>query len=230
MNNKSFNKKYMHPTRRKLVDMVLNGGEYQKETTIGFDSGNRDKKREIGEIWTDANGIEWEQRSYGKVQLSSLTNTMSEVRKWLQEQNECKNEKCSKTKYGYTDKKLIKKTGYCSNCLAEKETPIRLSGLWDVYEKYKLSQNMLSYGMEVLKQLRQALSEVRNEYEIVNENGSIEKWKMEKSVDELKEEIQQTIDNSIKEIKDVLIVRDECWEKLRDKNYELVSPPIVVEI
>jgi hypothetical protein len=227
---KEFQKKYMHPTRRKLVDMVLNGGEYQKETTIGFDSGNRDKKREIGEIWTDANGIEWEQRSYGKVQLSSLTNTMSEVRKWLQEQNECKNKSCSKTKYGYTDKKLIKKTGYCSNCLAEKETPIRLSGLWDVYEKYKLSQNMLSYGMEVLKQLRQALSEVRNEYEIVNENGSIEKWKMEKSVDELKEEIQQTIDNSIKEIKDVLIVRDECWEKLRDKNYELVSPPIVVEI
>jgi hypothetical protein len=53
---------------------------------------------------------------------------------------------------------------------------------------------------------------------------------MEKSVDELKQEIQQTINNSIVEIQDVLVVRDECWEKLKDKNYELVSPPIVVEL
>ena len=225
-----FQKKYMHPTRRKLVDMVLNGGEYDKDTTIGYDSGERNKKREIGEIWTDANGIEWEQRSYGKVQVSKLTETMSEVRNWLQKQNECKGERCPKTKYGYTDKKLIKKTGYCSNCLAEKEAPIRYAGLWEVYEKYKIAQNMLSYGMEVLKQLKQALLEVKNEYEVVNEDGSIEKWKMEKSVDELKQEIQQTINNSIVEIQDVLVVRDECWEKLKDKNYELVSPPIVVEL
>jgi hypothetical protein len=227
---KEFQKKYMHPTRRKLVDMVLNGGEYDKDTTIGYDSGERDRKREIGEIWTDTNGIEWEQRSYGKVQVSKLTETMSEVRNWLQKQNECKNESCTKTKFGYTDKKLIKKTGYCSNCLAEKEAPIRYAGLWEVYEKYKIAQNMLSYGMEVLTQLKQALLEVKNEYEVVNEDGSIEKWKMEKSVDELKEEIQQTIDNSIVEIQDVLVVRDECWEKLKDKNYELVSPPIVVEL
>ena len=26
---KEFSKKYMHPTRRKLVDMVMNGGEYE---------------------------------------------------------------------------------------------------------------------------------------------------------------------------------------------------------
>jgi hypothetical protein len=227
---KEFQRKYMHPTRRKLVDMVLNGGEYNKDTTIGYDTGDRDKKRDIGEIWTDANGIEWEQRSYGKVQVSTLSETMAEVRNWLQKQNECKSESCTKTKFGYTDKKLIKKTGYCSNCLAEMEAPIRYAGLWDVYEKYKLSQNMISYGLDVVSQLKHALLEVKNEYEVVNENGSVEMWKMEKSVDDLKAEIQQTIDTSIEEIKGVVVVRDECWEILKDTDYELISMPILVEL
>ena len=33
---KEFNKKFMHPTRRKLVDMVLTGGDYQKEAFVSF--------------------------------------------------------------------------------------------------------------------------------------------------------------------------------------------------
>ena len=32
---KEFKKKYMHPTRRKLMDMVKTG-EYAKNTTIGY--------------------------------------------------------------------------------------------------------------------------------------------------------------------------------------------------
>ena len=32
---KEFKRKYMHPTRRKLVDMVKTG-EYDKNTTIGY--------------------------------------------------------------------------------------------------------------------------------------------------------------------------------------------------
>lgn len=227
---KKFEKKYMHPTRRKLVDMVLYGKEYDTDVKLGYDSGESSKKREIGEIWKDGNDIEWEQRSYGRVQVSSLTDTMSEVRRWLVDKTNCKSKTCNKSKFGYTDKKLIKKTGYCSSCLAEKETPIRIDGMWDVYEKYKISQNMISYGSDVLKQLKDALLDVRNEYETVNEDGSIEKWTMEKSVDELKVEIQQTIDNFIKEINEVVSVRDECWDILKYKNYELISPPNPVEL
>lgn len=224
---KQFEKKYMHPTRRKLVDMVLNGSDYATDTKIGYDSGNRDIKREIGEVWVDMNGVEWEQRSYGKVQQSKLSETMSEVRRWLVEQNECKDKNCIKTKYGYTDKKLIKKTGYCSNCLAEKEAKIKSDGMWDVYERYKISQNMIAYGNDVMKQLNQALLDITNEYEIVNEDGSIETWKMEKSVDELKAEIQQTIDSSQIELNEVVEIRDKFWKELADKNYDLVNPPIV---
>ena len=48
---KEFKKKYMHPTRRKLVDMVLHGAEYETNTTIGW---NADKiERKVGDVWED---------------------------------------------------------------------------------------------------------------------------------------------------------------------------------
>jgi D-ribose pyranose/furanose isomerase RbsD len=86
---------------------------------------------------------------------------------------------------------------------------------------------MISHGNEVLLQLDQALRDVKEEYEIVNEDGSIEKWKMEKSVDEIKGEINADISKIQDELKDIISIRDAAWEKLKDKNYDLVSPPIV---
>ena len=47
---KEFKKKYMHPTRRKLVDMVQTG-EYDKNTTIGYDK--LEKTRNLGDVWED---------------------------------------------------------------------------------------------------------------------------------------------------------------------------------
>lgn len=224
---KEFNRKFMHPTRRKLVDMVLYGKEYESDTRIGYDSGESSKKREVGEVWTDGDGVTWEQHIYGRVQQSDLTDTMKEVRNWLQKQKECKNETCSKIKFGYTDKKLIKKTGYCVDCLIDREAIIKGDGLWIEYSQYRMAQNMISHGNEVLLQLDQALRDVKEEYEIVNEDGSIEKWKMEKSVDEIKGEINADISKLHNELKDIISIRDVAWEKLKDKNYDLISPPIV---
>ena len=54
---KEFNKKFMHPTRRKLVDMVLTGGDYQKEAFVSFAGADKEIiKRKVGEKWTDENG------------------------------------------------------------------------------------------------------------------------------------------------------------------------------
>ena len=48
---KEFNKKFMHPTRRKLVDMVLTGGEYEKNTLVGYTADKVDRK--VGDVWED---------------------------------------------------------------------------------------------------------------------------------------------------------------------------------
>ena len=223
---KEFNKKFMHPTRRKLVDMVLTGGEYQKETQISFSGADKKKiKREVGDKWTDDNGKSYEQLEAGKIETSELGDTMAEVRAYLDKLNTCKSDSCKTIKVGRVDKKLISKTGYCLHCLTLKEAQIKYDGVWEAYETYKLTSNMIDHGTDVLAQFNQAYNDAKQEYEYVNENGTTEKWTMERPVEELKAEILLEITNVEEEVKQVTKLRNEAWELLKDKNYDLVKPP-----
>ena len=150
---------------------------------------------------------------------------MQEVRAYLDKLNSCKAEDCNTIKVGRVDKKLISKTGYCTTCLAKKEFEIKVDGLWDAYETYKLTSNMIDHGTDVLAQFNQAYNDAKQEYEYVNENGTTEKWTMERPVEELKAEILLEITNVEEEVKQVTKLRNEAWELLKDKNYDLVKPP-----
>jgi hypothetical protein len=102
---KEFNKKFMHPTRRKLVDMVLTGGDYQKETFVSFTGADKKVvKRKVGERWTDENGKSWEQHEGGKIEVSELGDIMAETRAYLDRLNTCKGEECKTIKPGRVDK------------------------------------------------------------------------------------------------------------------------------
>jgi len=222
MAEKQFNKKFMHPTRRKLVDMV-NTGEYQKDTQISLSDVKETTKREIGDIWEE-NGVVWEQKSYGKVKQSKASSELSNVRKFLQTLSECKSNTCQKNKYGPTDKQLISKTGYCSTCLAEKEALIKNDGLWEVYTEYRVYSNMAAYGTEVIAKWNQALDEVSNIHEYINDDGSVEKWSSNEDVQTLKAQIEKDIENGKKELIEVIEKRNAAYKLLKDKNYELVQP------
>ena len=221
---KEFNKKYMHPTRRKLVDMVLTG-EYDKNTHFSLSDVKKPEiKREVGDVWEDEQGNMWEQRSYGKIKKSKITDTMAEVREYLSQLNRCKSDDCDKKgKFGPTDKKLIRKTGFCSGCLAKKEAEIVYDGLWKEYETWKITSNMIAYGIEVIENLKQAYSDAKQEYEYLNENGTTEKWTMERPVEELKQEILDDIEKYQKELDGVISANKEAYDKLKDRNYELVK-------
>ena len=224
---REFEKKYMHPTRRKLVNMVLTGGDYEKNTQISFAGTDKQNiKREIGERWTDENGKSWEQHAGGKVEVSELGDIMAETRAYLAALNTCKGEGCNTIKLSRADKKLISKTGYCTTCLAKKELIIKLDGLWEAYEDYKIYNNMISYGKDVITQFQQAYKDAKQEYEIVQEDGTLEKWSMERDVNELKAEILADITRFEGEIELAKKLRNEAWEKLKDKNYDLVKPPV----
>lgn len=223
---KEFNKKYMHPTRRKLVDMVLHGKEYETNAQISL-SVNPEANivREVGETWTDSAGVQWEQKEWGKEQISSLSDTMASVRNYLAELNRCKGVGCKTIKLSRADKKLISKTGFCATCLAIKETTIRIDGLWESYENYKIYSNMVEHGKDVIAQLQQAYDDAKQEYEYVNESGTTEKWTMERPVEELKAEILIDMTNIESEVNEVIKLRNKAWEELKDKNYDLVKPP-----
>ena len=225
---KEFNKKFMHPTRRKLVDMVLTGGEYEKNTQISFSGADKENiKREVGEKWTDDKGKTWVQYEAGKIETSELSDTMQEVRAYLDKLNSCKAEDCKTIKIGRVDKKLISKTGYCLHCLTLREAEIKYDGLWNEYEDYKIYSNMIAYGNDVVSQFKQAYRDAKQTYEVVQEDGKIETWSMERDVEELKAEILLDIVNFEKEIEQATQLRNEAYEKLKDKNYDLIKAPTV---
>ena len=222
---KEFNKKFMHPTRRKLVDMVMHGAEYEKESFISFSGADKKKiKREVGDKWTDDNGKSYEQLEAGKIETSELSDTMAEVRAYLDKLNTCKSETCKTIKVGRVDKKLISKTGYCLHCLTIRESQIKVDGLWEAYEDYKIYSNMIAHGKDVISQFQQAYNDAKQTYEVVQEDGKIETWSMERDVNELKAEIMTDIINFEKEIEEVTKLRNEAYKKLKDKNYDLVRP------
>jgi hypothetical protein len=223
---KEFNKKFMHPTRRKLVDMVLHGKEYETDTFVSFAGAEESGKvRELGEKWTDSNGQIWEQKEFGKMKTSELSDTMSDVRAYLDRLNTCKSPDCKTIQIGRVDKKLISKTGYCTKCLAIKEFQIKNDGFWEAYETYKITSNMIAYGKDVVSKFKQAYTDAKQEYEVVGEDGKIEKWRMEKDIDELKAEILADIERYESEIQEAIKLRDGAWDLLKDKNYELVTAP-----
>ena len=222
---REFNKKFMHPTRRKLVDMVMHGAEYEKESFISFSGADKEIiKRKVGEKWTDDDGKTWEQLEAGKVQTSELGDIMAETRAYLDKLNTCKSEECKTIKPGRVDKKLISKTGYCLHCLTIREAQIKYDGLWKEYEDYKIYSNMIAYGNDVVAQFQQAYNDAKQTYEVVPEDGKIETWSMERDVEELKAEILLEIVKFEGEIEQATKLRNEAYAKLKDKNYDLVRP------
>jgi hypothetical protein len=113
----------------------------------------------------------------------------------------------------------------CTTCLAKKEWEVKKDGLWEQYEKYKVSTNMISYGTEILAKLNQAYNDAKQQYEYVNEDGSIEKWNMERNVDDLKSEIMEDIQKIKDELQLVIADRDLAWDSLKGKYADLLKPP-----
>ena len=214
--SKEFKKKYMHPTRRKLVDMVETG-EYDKNTTVGYTKAK--ESRNIGDKWEDENH-KFEKKEGYTLKTGKNHEAFQKIRKYLQEKNNCKNATCKTVKKTDNDIRFIQNGGFCMTCTAEKETVLRVEGVFVPYQNYKIWTKMIVYGKQKLEELKHSLTEVKEEYDYVNEDGTVEKWKLPKSVDEVKAEIQEMIDIGNKEIEEIETNRENVFEVLREKNYE----------
>ena len=217
MSKKSFNSSYMHPTRRKLVNMVNTGGEYEANTTIGWTKAA--EKRKIGDTWEDEFN-NYEQKNGFIIKSSKNSGTYKEIRDYLREKDNCKNSECQTIRLKRIDKKLIKKAGYCLNCLSVIETEIRAVGLWEPYQNYKIWTRMIIDGKMRLEQIQQAHDEAKQVYEYLNEDGTYDKWEMPQDVAVVKEEMLVLIKNGTLEIEELEEMRIEAFNELSAKNYE----------
>ena len=214
--SKEFKKKYMHPTRRKLMDMVQTG-EYDKNTTVGYDKAA--DVHNVGDVWEDTNH-KFEKKEGYTVKTGKNHEAFQKIREYLAEKNNCKNATCKTIKKTDNDIRFIQNGGFCMTCTAEKETILRVENIFVPYQNYKIWTKMIVYGKTKLEELKHSLSEVKEEYEYVNEDGTVEKWNLPKSIDEVKSDIQEMIDFGTKEMEELEANRINAFEELREKNYE----------
>ena len=84
---KEFKKKYMHPTRRKLVDMVETG-TYDKNTTVGYTK--KQEIRNIGDVWEDEHN-RYEKKEGYILKTGKNSEALQEIRDFIKEKSTCKN-------------------------------------------------------------------------------------------------------------------------------------------
>jgi hypothetical protein len=217
---KSFEQKnnYIHPTRKKIIDTVF-GREDNTQRVHGYE-GEVDGERSVGEIWTDKEGKTWEQKEGYKISVSQ----MDDVRQYLEKLSNCQAEDCNTIQYSNADKKLIRKTGKCATCLAKEESALRADGTYPFYEDYKISNNQLSYVIDLKAQFEEALKGVSQTLEFINEDGTIQKWHYDVDIEKVKEDLQKDIDGATEAIEALLERKAALEDKLRELNHpELIK-------
>jgi hypothetical protein len=217
---KSFEEKnnYIHPSRKLIIDTVF-GREDNTQKVHGYE-GEAESKREVGEIWTDKEGKTWEQKDGYKITISQ----MDDVRQYLEKLNNCQADDCKTIQYSSADKKVIRKTGLCVTCLRKMEHTLREDGTFPFYEDYKITNNQLSYVIDLKAQFEEALRGVSQTLEFVNEDGTIQKWHYDVDVDKVKEDLQKDIDGATEAIEALLERKAALEDKLRELNHsELIK-------
>jgi hypothetical protein len=149
---------------------------------------------------------------------------MDDVRAYLQKLSTCSSEKCETAKYSNADKKVIRKTGLCVTCLAKFETQLKLDGTYAFYEDYKITKNQLAYVRDMKSQLEEALGGVKQQIEMVNEDGSVSKWDWDVDIEQVKIDIKKDIDEAYDVIETLLERKLALENKLRELNHaELIK-------
>lgn len=150
-------KKCSNKSNLQIISDYLNG--QRPFTQISLYQAEKDKYRKEGEKWKDENNIEW-QKINGKT--VRLTKTQSDMIREFVGNLKCK---CGlEIKWGNKfDKLLFAKTGMCQDCLANYETSLRVSGIYPLYENYKLILNKIGFAKDAKFKVKEVIDTFKND-------------------------------------------------------------------
>jgi hypothetical protein len=207
MAKKEFKRSLMHKTRKELADFILKGDEIAQKSW-GYEG--ESKRRKVGDVWEDE-FWRYEQMEGFVSKTGKNHEIYQDIRNYLKSKSECQNSECEKQKFGPTDRMIISQTGYCVDCLAKFEADIKLEGLWESYEKWRMMRKAIAVAEDAKKQIEQGIKDLTPHYEFVQENGTIEKWTLPKPMDEMKKEMEeeiQNIDNGLTELREDIVTHE----------------------
>ena len=208
-------KTWMNPSRKKILDVMH--GRDSGNATIGWDVVK--EKREVGDTWIDVNGKEWEQREGFKIAVTQY----DEARAYLDTLTTCKSKECKTSNPKGANLRFIKQSGYCINCLVEREAKLRVDGVYQNYEYWKMNSNALGRIKDDLARFEQARKDADTVPTIVNEDGSIEKWSIDGDI----EKVKRDLDSDIAGLNELIITFqtaiNEDWEIIKEKYNEIFN-------
>jgi hypothetical protein len=186
---------------KKNIDIVrdyLNGE--RPVIQVGY-RGDMDKYiiRKVGERWTDSSGKEWEQKDYGPVAVTRVSDIIREEM----------NDKCvcckKEIRWGTRqDRKMYYRTKKCLDCVVEEETQLKIKGKYKLYETKKLLENELSYLNDIRQKLKESKDYLESEdsktLTWANSTGMVEEWSNE-ARGELLENVKKDFVTCLKKIK-----------------------------
>ena len=215
---KEFKRKFMHPTRRKLVDMVKTG-EYDKNTQIGYEG--KKIERKVGDVWEDEH-YKYEKKEGYIVKQGKNSDVFEDIRKYLADLEKCKNKDCSHVgKFSTNNKKSIKEFGYCTNCMAELSIELKEAGILEDYAHYRVLTERIKVGLFKLEEIKQSMDGLKQQYDEIDENGQVvNSYVLPRPVDEMKEEMAGFIQRSREEIEIISDKRNTLFDRIKEKNYE----------
>ena len=208
-------KPWVHPSRKKVLDTLYgrdNGG-----TTIGWEAEKAERK--VGDRWIDVDGKEWEQCEGFKMRVTQL----DAARDYTNSLNNCKANDCKTIEMARIHKKFIKQTGYCLNCLVEREGKLKLTGVYENYEFWKMNTQGLIKLKDELIRFEQARKDADTVPVIVNSDGTLEKWNLPDNIEQIKKDLDSDIENIKELITKFQTAVDEDWEIIKEKYNEIFN-------
>lgn len=208
MAKKEFKKSLMHRTRRDIADLVLRGEDIAQRVW-GYEGDS--KRRKVGDVWEDEYW-RYEQKDGYVSKTGKNHEVYQEIRNYIKSKKECQNSECKKEKFGPTDKMLIQQTSFCVDCLVIMEAEVKLIGLWNEYEKWRMFRKAIAMAKDAKAQIEQAIKDLKPYYEVVQENGTIERWELPKPMDVMRKEMEDeisNIDNGLKELEEDVVLYEE---------------------
>jgi len=152
-----------------IKEMLDGQHRTQTKNNVGF----RDiefQKREVGDIWEDVNGDQWEQKSGFKVKVGKLSDKRKEMRTF----SKCNKEVCDCTDPGKADLKMKSSHGMCLECATDMEHLLKLNGEYDEYERNRVLENAKVWLRNAEIEKNVLISTLKSQF--INEDGSIEEW------------------------------------------------------
>lgn len=182
-------------TKLRNIDAIkkMLDGTHKSQTRkiIGFSdaekSAKENQKREVGEVWTDSEGVEWEQRVGFKIKKGKL----DEIRELINASKmpshcpEC-NQPMTKT----LDKKFWKLEKHCFDCQINLEHNLRIEGKFEEYERQRILRNAEDWLKDAEQEAKELAEAFRNPMTFANADGTFEEWTGGMSGDEVATKIE----------------------------------------